>query len=284
MRTVLNLRPVAYTYDWGMITDLARRNQARLCGKLGVEHIIVSADIRKKRANIRKNVVAWLRRPELGMVPLFMAGDKQYFYYANKLRRQTGAPIVILCENLLETTAFKSGFCGVPPTFGSDHTYTLSPVRKLRLLSYYARQFVGNRAYFNSSMVDTVGAFASYYVIPHDYLNLYDYVKWDETTIDSTLVDEYGWETAPDTPTTWRIGDGTAAFYNYIYYRIAGFSENDTFRSNQIREGVLKRAEAMQLAMFENEPRYAALRWYFDALQLDLAQALERIHSVPVLY
>src|SRR5690606_20510487 len=30
----LNLNPIAYTYDWGMVTDLARRNQARICGKL----------------------------------------------------------------------------------------------------------------------------------------------------------------------------------------------------------------------------------------------------------
>ncbi len=44
----LGLKPLAFSYDWGMITDLARRNQARLCAKLGVEHILISADIRKK--------------------------------------------------------------------------------------------------------------------------------------------------------------------------------------------------------------------------------------------
>ena len=60
---------------------------------------------------------------------------------------------------------------------------------------------------------------------------------WDEGLIDQTLAREYRWETAADTGTTWRIGDGTAAFYNFIYYTVAGFTENDTFRSNQIREG-----------------------------------------------
>jgi len=54
----LGLHPIAFTYDWGMVTDLARRNIARVCGRLGVENIIVSADIRKKRANIRKNILA----------------------------------------------------------------------------------------------------------------------------------------------------------------------------------------------------------------------------------
>ena len=76
----LGLKPLTFSYDWGMITDLARRNQSRLCGELGVEHILISADIRKKRTNIRKNVEAWLCNPHLGMVPIFMAGDKQYHY------------------------------------------------------------------------------------------------------------------------------------------------------------------------------------------------------------
>lgn len=44
----LGLRPIAYSYDWGMLTDLGRRNQARMCGALGVEHIPISADIVKK--------------------------------------------------------------------------------------------------------------------------------------------------------------------------------------------------------------------------------------------
>ena len=43
------------------------------------------------------------------------------------------------------------------------------------------------------------------------------------------------------------IGDGTAAFYNYVYQTIAGFTEHDTFRSNQIREGMITREQAMQL-------------------------------------
>ena len=61
---------------------------------------------------------------------------------------------------------------------------------------------------------------------------------WDEK-INETLINNYDWETAQDTSTTWRIGDGTAAMYNYIYYKVAGFTEHDTFRSNQIRGEIL---------------------------------------------
>ena len=81
------MNPVAYTYDWGMVTDLFTTNLSRICGKLGVEHILVSADIRKKRGYIKKNVLAWLKRPNLGMIPLFMAGDKAYFSHAQRSKR-----------------------------------------------------------------------------------------------------------------------------------------------------------------------------------------------------
>ena len=280
----LDLTPIAYTYDWGMVTDLARRNQARLCGKLGIEHILVSADINRKRANIRRNVKAWLRRPSLGTVPLFMAGDKQYFYYANKLRKINKIDLVVLCENPLEKTDFKSGFCGIAPNFAATHIYTLSPADKLKMIAFYAKEYLSNSAYLNQSLIDTLGAFASYYFIPHDYLNLYKYVRWEENTVEKTLIGEYNWETSPETRTTWRIGDGTAPFYNYIYYTIAGFSEIDTFRSNQIREGMLSRDAAMETVIEENKPRFESIKWYLDTIGLEFNRTIRRINSTPKLY
>ena len=34
------------------------------------------------KENIKKNIEAWLKKPDLGMIPIFMAGDKYFFYYA----------------------------------------------------------------------------------------------------------------------------------------------------------------------------------------------------------
>ncbi|MCX7018466.1 MAG: hypothetical protein NTY46_05600 [Candidatus Sumerlaeota bacterium] len=280
----LRLEPVTYTYDWGMVTDLARRNQMRMCGKLGVEHILVSADIAKKRANIRKNVSAWLRKPTLGTVPLFMAGDKQYFYYANKVGRQIGCKLIILCENPLETTRFKSGFCGIAPRHDSKHTYSLTFSDKARLALYYGWQYMKNPAYLNTSLADSLWAFLCYYAIPHPYLNIYEYIRWEEQPIADTLIGEYNWETASDTRSTWRIGDGTASFYNYIYYTMAGLTENDTFRSNQIREGMLERAEALRLSERDNEPRYESIQWYCDIIGVDFYETINAINKAGKLY
>lgn len=283
-KNILKMNPVTYTYDWGMVTDLARRNQMRICGKLGIEHILVSADISKKRTNIRKNVLAWLKKPDLGTIPLFMAGDKQYFYYANKISRQTGCEIIFLCENPLETTRFKSGFCGVAPDFQNRQTYNLAFLDRLTLAFYYGKKFLANSSYINSSIIDTITAYLAYYFIPHNYLDIYKYIKWDENDISPVLINEYNWETATDTTSTWRIGDGTASFYNYIYYTLAGLTENDTFRSNQIREGDITRNEALQYIEKDNQPRYESIQWYCDIIGIPFDETIKTINSAPKLY
>jgi glucosamine--fructose-6-phosphate aminotransferase (isomerizing) len=282
IKTQLGLNPVAYTYDWGLITDLARRNQARLCGKLGVEHILVSADIRRKRDYVKRNVEAWLKRPSLGMVPLFMAGDKLYFYYSEETRRQLGVELSFLCENKLELAHFKSGFMGINE--GHSRVYNVGLHQKMALLFFYGREYVLNPSYLNRSLIDTIVAFYSSYFLKHPQLQLYDYAAWEEDELVSVLRSEYDWELSPDTTSTWRIGDGTAAFYNYIYYTVAGFTENDALRSNQIRQGVMDRDTALRLVEKENEPRWESMRWYANTIGFSLNDALQVINGMPRLY
>lgn len=284
VKNCLKLNPLAFSYDWGMLTDIGRRNQAIMTGKLGVEHILVSANIKKKRANIRKNVEAWLKMPSLGTVPLFMAGDKQYFYHVNRVRKEYGIPLVIMGENQLEKTAFKNGFAGFKQSNQSYMAYNVSYLDKIKMLFYYAAQFARNPAYLNSSIPDTIGAYISYFFVLHDYLNLYNYIDWEENKINEVLINEYGWETSPEIDSTWRIGDGTAAFYNYIYYTVAGFTENDTFRSNQIRSGMLSRKEALLKVEKENIPRASSINWYGNTIGVDMFNGIKIINSMRKLY
>lgn len=284
IRNILKMNPVAYSYDWGMLTDLGRRNQSRMTAELGIEHILISADIQKKREYIRKNVEAWLKKPDLGTVPLFMAGDKQYFYYANELKKQMGIKLVFLCDNPFEKTDFKFGYCGIQQKqVGEKKSYRLSFTASLSMIFYYAKQFLSNPSYMNSSLFDTAWAFASYYFIPHEFVSLYNYVRWDKKIVESKL-EKYDWERAKDTLSTWRIGDGTTAFYNYIYYMLAGFSENDTFKSNQIREGMMTRKEAIKIVEEDNKIRIDSLFWYLNTIAVDFKQVVIAINKAKKLY
>ncbi len=281
----LGLRPVTYTYDWGMVTDLGRRNISRMSSKLGVENIIVAADITKKREYIRHNLNAWIKDPHLGMLSVLTAGDKHFFRYIETIKQQTGISLNLWGINPLEVTHFKAGFLGVPPYFAEERVYTHGAMKQLRYQSLRFGAMLRSPAYFNQSLWDTLsGEYYRSFTEKTDYFHIFDYWRWDERQIEDTLDSEYDWERAPDTQTTWRIGDGTAAFYNYAYYTIAGFTEHDTFRSNQVREGDLTREEALRLVQEENAPRYPNLKWYLDVVGVDFKKAIEAVNKAPRLY
>ena len=280
----LGLRPVTYTYDWAMVTDLARRNISRMCGTLGVDNIIVADDIEAKRRNIRRNLIAFLKSPHLGMVSILTAGDKHFFRHVETIKNELGIRLNIWGVNPLEVTHFKAGFLGLPPNFAEKRVYNSRWSTQLRYQKLRFRAMLQSPGYFNSSLWDTLsGEYYRTFQKKDSYFHMFDYWKWDENEVDDTLRD-YKWETAIDTDSTWRIGDGTAAFYNYVYQTIAGFTEHDTFRSNQIREGMITRDQAMQLIADENRPRHANIKWYLDTLDLDFRDVIDVINKQPRLY
>jgi len=281
----LKLKPITYTYDWGMVTDLGRRNISRMCAALGVENIIVAADIEKKRRNIAMNLRAWLRSPHLGMISILTAGDKHFFRYVETIKKQTGVSLNLWGVNPLEVTHFKAGFLGIPPDFDEKRVYMHGWKKQTEYQKLRFRAMLQSIGYFNSSLWDTLsGEYHRSFTEKKDYYHIYDYWRWDEKLIDETLINQYDWETAVDTSTTWRIGDGTAAFYNYVYYLVAGFTEHDTFRSNQIREGEITREHALALVESENAPRYENIRWYMDVLNMDFSEVVGAVNKIPRLY
>jgi len=287
IKTVLGMNPIAFTYDWGMVNDLARRNESRICGKLGIEHIIVSADIARKRDFIRRNLIAWMSRPELGMIPILMAGDKAFYYYFHKIRKQTGIRLFFFCGgHQIEETPFKYGFCGVNHgvTRPMENLTGISSPNKIRMVSYFAKNYLENPLYLNRSIPDIAFAYYSTYLLPDDYVYLYHYIEWDEEEIVTTIRDKYNWESSEGTRATWRIGDGTAALYNYMYLAMAGFTEHDSFRSYQVRQGKITRDEGLRLLEAENMPRFEEIEWYSEAVGVDVEDLIHAINTAPKLY
>lgn len=272
LKSLLNKNFIAVSFDWGMVTDLARRNQARVVGKLGVEHVWISADIIKKRNNIKKNFLAWLSKPEMGMIPILMAGDKEWQKQLFHAAKNKGTDYVIQFQSPYEHTYFKYGYAGIKPHFSSKNKIEKSSTKYIhtfKLAMYYIKNFIVNPKYFNSSLLDTVKGFFSFYFKTGKILSLFEHFEYVEDNVNNHLQQNFLWECDPSTPTTWRIGDGTAPIYNYIYWIYGGFTENDFYRSNQIREGKLTRDNALSKIIYENQPRYDLMKEYCKLIDLD---------------
>ena len=196
----------------------------------------------------------------------------------NKVQDEIGAEDILLCSNPYEKTDFKTGFCGVNPfARKAYHYWGLDLKSQAGMLAFYGTQFLGNPRYLNSSLIDTAGAYISYYLAPKRFTMLFDYIPWVETDVEEVITSQYGWEMATDTVSSWRIGDGTAPFYNYIYLGLAGFTENDTLRSNQVRTGQLSRDAAFEKLKTDNQLRGESLIWYFERIGLDPLEAIQQI-------
>ena len=75
-----------------------------------IENIIVSADIAFKRKNIRKNILAWLKNPHLGMVNIFTAGDKHFYKYIEKVKKHTSIKLNLWGYSPYEVTHLNQAF------------------------------------------------------------------------------------------------------------------------------------------------------------------------------
>ena len=280
---VLGYRNITtYTYDWGLTTDIARKNISHFCQKYKVENIIRSANISKKRSYIRENILAWLKNPNLGMVPLFFIGDKPFLYYGSDLKNKTKSDITIhgtgfQCEQM----EFKVAYCGIDQKLKNNvRMYGFDIFNKFKLFNWYALQFIKNPSYFNSSLVDNIIGFYSSFIHKDKALHLYNYIKYDTKNVDNKLKEIGYISDKAYGNNQWRAGDGQTAFTNYIYYQLGGFSEFDNYRSNQIREGILSREEGIKLADLDNQPRLDTISNFCNLIGINTEELLLKISNI----
>ncbi len=287
LKTKYKMNPIAYTFDWGLTTDISRINAAKVCGKLGVEHIIRSADIEKKRDYVKKNLFSWLKRPHLGMLPIIQVGDKGFYDYGRKLSKELNLKLVIHCTGYqLEQREFFLGFAGIKQKLkNNQRMYSYDFLNKLKMLYWYSLQFILNPNYINSALLDNFDGFLASFVRKDDFLHLYNFEPWNENLMIKTLNEEYNWtDDISYGKNQWRMGDGQTAFNNYVYYTLAGFSEYDNFRSNQIREGLITRSDAIKLCEEDNKIKYDTLKNFSDVIGFNLDNVLSKISSLEKLY
>ena len=158
-------------------------------------------------------------------------------------------------------------------------------LNKLRMFYFYSTQTIINPSYINAALLDNFKGFISSFVRKEDSLHFYNYIKWDEKEMVDVLIKEYNWMSdLAYGKNQWRMGDGQTTFNNFIYYTLAGFSEFDNFRSNQICEGILEREQALKLVQKDNSFKYEILKNFSEIIGFNLDDVLSRIVSLQKLY
>lgn len=287
LKEEFGMNPVGFSYDWLLTSRKARHNIAKMAGALGVEVIYRCGDYQTQAKNIRDNIYGFLKDPDLGMMTFVQAGDKEMYHYGRQIRKEKNQKLTVWCSGYqLEQREFFIGYCGIDKTLiNNPRLYDYGWITKFRLALYYGMKTIKNPSYWNRSIWDNFMAFWHCFVAKDDFLYLFNYYPWNEEEVEKTLKEKYEWEADLDYGVNqWRMDDFHTAFINYVYYTVGGFSEFDDFRSNQVREGLITRDEALRLTAIDNNIRYESLMEFSNLVGFNLEHVLKEIDSIPKLY
>ena len=221
------------------------------------------------------------------MLPIIQVGDKGFYDYGRKLSKELNINLVVHCTgHQLEQREFFLGFAGISQKLkNNQRMYSYNILTKFKMLYWYSLQFILNPSYINTALLDNFNGFLASFVRKDDFLHLFNYEPWNESEIQKVLKEKYNWQDDVSYgKNQWRMGDGQTAFNNFVYYTIAGFSEFDNFRSNQIREGSLSRKDALELCHQDNKIKYDTLKNFSEVIGFNLDNVLSKISCLEKLY
>jgi glucosamine--fructose-6-phosphate aminotransferase (isomerizing) len=271
---------IAFTYDWPLVHSRARRNASRMVSVLEIEHVLRAPNSFQHLKFIRKVVNAISKHPDARVIPLLLAPDKFFFSEAEKVRAKYGADVIVFCAgNDLEFTAFKSGVAGAQTT-RPEEMLEMSRLESVKFLFSLFSCYLQNPRLFLAGIRIPVLAFLTTYLFRPKIEYLFQYIDWDESQIEKVLAD-FGWE-GPKNPSSrdsWRSGDGTVTFYNYLYFQLLGFNERTTHLSNKIRAGLISREDALKLEELNNSPDIEGLREYAAQIGFQLDEFLREFNG-----
>jgi glucosamine--fructose-6-phosphate aminotransferase (isomerizing) len=267
----LGFQPIAFTYDWGFISNAARENMSRFCQKYQVEHVLVSPNIRKNRALVKTSLETWFKHPDVGVIPLLMAGDKPFHTISMKVSRERGNIPIIHSDHYLETTGFKSVLGGARVKFSDNNIgveFRLSPW-SIFLMSIRYLMFIMRAKKNKIELLKQVASsFIAYYVTSHKFIHFFQYYAWNEVEIDKRINLD-GWQNnSRKHSAKWRMGDLTAPMYNLLYSLNLGFTENDAMLSNQIRANLISRTYALKKLQELNKIDYDGISEYLEIISV----------------
>jgi hypothetical protein len=238
-----NMRVLAYNYDNCLTHSQAQENVRDIAKSMGVD--LVTKRNENQRAYMATNLKAYLRKPEISMIPMLCTGCR-YGIIGNafNLAREYKIPMIVIGWSPIEDTPFKEIYLK-----GKS-----SSVKKGIILN-----LIKNPSYMRLGNI--IAAIKDYY---HNYehvkdwniilkmlhpgvklIQFYDYISYNPDEIQRIVEQEVNWK-APDEKDSWQWDCKIKLLQNYFYDKEMGFTATDGYLSSMIREGYITRDEALR--------------------------------------
>ncbi|NLI98085.1 ATPase [bacterium] len=249
------LKVLAFNYKNPFTHPVATENIQRVKKQLGVDLIQFDLPSDWHRRSMRHNLVSWLKKPSLAMVPMMCVACKVMWKPVLKIAKDNGIRMAFSGSNPYELNKFKRVLLGISAKSSAAYYYTA-------YIFGLAREVAGNVRYMAPEVIPPTmlgylysgpeAPFVKLSGMGLSKITLFDYLPWNETIVLSRIRNELGWRHPPDSVTTWRFDCEVDDLKNYIYLELLGVTEKDDFYSNLMRAGLMTRDEALKRVKREN--------------------------------
>ena len=262
------LRPLAVTYDFPFMVDLARENIKAVCESLGIELLVI-----KSRNNLEYNYVHDLFMSLAGTGTTW--GQCMFCHYGieavlYETARSKDIPFILSGVTNNETWWNP----------GSRTSFLLRSLRKLPLKEkalfglYQSKAYahlVDQRRQFPIPGNNPLNVYKRAHVLPGgpESIKVFDYIEWDQKVIEKTLQEETGWQ-KPAKSLTWRYDCILEPLLDFTYVKEFGISSAGLYLCGLVRAGDISREDALRLMEeSENQERLDAnMRKVLDFLEI----------------
>jgi hypothetical protein len=244
-----DMKVLAYSYVLPFVSEQAQENMRNALDILDVECVFFSLPNDVHRKATVKALKAWGYHPSSSMIPIVCAHCKCLWPEFFRIAREYGVHLMFLGSNPLETASFKKQGLGGARTY-----HRLSNIPRLATKSM--KEVAANPRYLTICSWGTV--FKMYLMAGHTspYLQwryqditverLFDYLTWNEQEVMSTIVENLGWQKAPEVESYWRFDCRLDYVRRLMYAETIGVTELRDLFSKMIREGQMTREQALK--------------------------------------
>jgi hypothetical protein len=195
----------------------------------------------------KKAINIWSRNPTSSLIPIVCAHCKNWWPTFFKHARDNNISLVVIGSNPLETASFKK------EGFGGARTYhKISNIPQIIIMAL--KEIISNPGYLTLSwkliLSMYLGASHSSPYLKWAYkdmlvVRLFDYIKWNENEVESTIIDKLDWKKSTEVESSWRFDCRLDYVRRKMYASTVGVTELRDLFSKMIREGMLTREEAI---------------------------------------
>jgi len=259
MKKTFGVNVVAYNYNNGFASMVAKDNIERAISKLDVDSITLKSKRDIQRRHLRHLIAFALRKSPHDVLTNLCSGCANGIwggaYMTAKVRN---IPLVVFGESRMESGTAKQ-------MIGSKHRRRTTD--KIRDAVTMPLNFIQRKSF--SILLEKEFPLHEFSDIKK--VNFFDYLEWDEEQIERTIREKTGWR-GETGMSSWRFDCKIHALVDYMYRRLYGFTEKTELYSKMVREGKISRDEALKKVAWNSEREnieQSVIENVFDILHLN---------------